>query len=335
MSVDLSLILPNECYDIWDNALATKVFYKKIEEIAEYFGGRKSFVENICIHNSDSPDWGGFRTSSEDPEDPEDPDDPEDSLEYSFELPLIHATCFLRQGYWDIWIMSRYSTYFWPYSVDINGHIRSWPREDAFDVARIFGFSEGWICDEYHSWNSLLNDDPNASFEKWCAYGDSIEDAQVYEFDLSIFKGRMEQVLDYHRKSHDIFSECHALVATLEQKYLDYKILSISRLGENLALATKNKELYVLDLTTGESLTPFPIDCCHANFNGAGFSVSKGEERAFFNRQGKQLTEFRKGGFRWSWTKVKGYSFDIVITDEASGRLFLSDGTEVPPNQDP
>lgn len=40
MSVDLSLILPNECYDIWDNALATKVFYKKIEEIAEYFGGR-------------------------------------------------------------------------------------------------------------------------------------------------------------------------------------------------------------------------------------------------------------------------------------------------------
>lgn len=228
--------------------------------------------------------------------------------------------------------MSHYSTYFWPYSVDINGHIQSWPREDAFDVARIFGFSEGWICDEYHSWNSLLNDDPNASFEKWCAYGDSIEDAQVYEFDLSIFKGRMEQVLDYHRKYHDLFRECHALVATLEQKYPDYKILALGRPGKNWILAAKGKELYVLDPTTGESLTPFPIDCCHANFNGAGFSVSKGEERAFFNRQGKQLTEFRKGGFRWSWTK--GDSFDIVITDEASGRLFLSDGTEVPPDQE-
>ena len=60
MGVDLSLILPNECYDIWDNALATKVFYKKIAEIAEYFGGRESFVEDICIHNSDSPDWGRF-----------------------------------------------------------------------------------------------------------------------------------------------------------------------------------------------------------------------------------------------------------------------------------
>lgn len=323
MSVDLSLILPNECYDIWDNALATKVFYKKIEEIAEYFGGRKSFVENICIHNSDSPDWGRFRTSSE---------DPEDLLEYSFELPLIHATCFLRQGYWDIWIMSRYSTYFWPYSVDINGHIRLWPREDAFDVARIFGFSEGWICDEYHSCNSLLDEDPNASFEKWCAYGDSIEDAQVHEFDLSILKGRMEQVLDYHPKYHDLFRECHALVATLEQKYPDYKILSLDR-PKNWVLAAKGKELYVLDPTTGESLTPFPIDCCHANFNGAGFSVSKGEERAFFNEHGKQLTEFRKGGFRWSWAEGLGLS-TIVIEDEASGRLFLSDGTDVTPNQE-
>jgi hypothetical protein len=324
MGVDLSLILPNECYDIWDNALATKVFYKKIAEIAEYFGGRESFVEDICIHNSDSPDWGRFCTSSE---------GPEDLLEYSFELPLIHATCLLRQGYWDIWIMSRYSTYFWPYSVDINGHIRSWPREDAFDVARIFGFSEGWICDEYHSWNSPLDEDPNASFEKWCAYGDSIEDAQVYEFDLSIFKGRMEQVLDYHRKYHDLFSECHALVAILEQKYPGYKILSLNR-PKNWVLAAKDKELYVLDPTTGESLTPFPIDCCHANFNGAGFSVSKGEERAFFNRQGKQLTEFRKGGFRWSWAEGIGLS-TIVIKDEASGRLFLSDGTEVLPDQDP
>lgn len=324
MGVDLSLILPNECYDIWDNALATKVFYKKIAEIAEYFGGRESFVEDICIHNSDSPDWGRFCTSSE---------GPEDLLEYSFELPLIHATCLLRQGYWDIWIMSRYSTYFWPYSVDINGHIRSWPREDAFDVARIFGFSKGWICDEYHSWNSPLDEDPNASFEKWCAYGDSIEDAQVYEFDLSIFKGRMEQVLDYHRKYHDLFSECHALVAILEQKYPGYKILSLNR-PKNWVLAAKDKELYVLDPTTGESLTPFPIDCCHANFNGAGFSVSKGEERAFFNRQGKQLTEFRKGGFRWSWAEGIGLS-TIVIKDEASGRLFLSDGTEVLPDQDP
>ena len=323
MSVNLSLILPNECYDIWDNALATKVFYKKIAEIAEYFGGRESFVEDICIHNSDSPEWGRFFTSSE---------GPEDLLEYSFELPLIHATCLLRQGYWDIWIMSRYSTYFWPYSVDINGHIRSWPREDAFDVARIFGFSEGWICDEYHSWNSPLDEDPNASFEKWCAYGDSIEDAQVYEFDLSIFKGRMEQVLDYHRKYHDLFSECHALVAILEQKYPGYKILSLNR-PKNWVLAAKDKELYVLDPTTGESLTPFPIDCCHANFNGAGFSVSKGEERAFFNRQGKQLTEFRKGGFRWSWAEGIGLS-TIVIKDEASGRLFLSDGTEVLPDQE-
>lgn len=320
MGVDLSLILPNECHDIRDNALALKIFNETIQRIKSYFGGRDGFVENIEIYNSDSPDWGEYYHSDE------------YIGEYSFELPIINATCLLKQGYWDIWPMSRYSSYFWPYSKDINGNIRLWPREDAFDIARIFGFSEGWVCDEYHSWNSCLEDDGGTSFEKWCAYGEDEEDATVHEFDLGMFKGSLEVEPDYHAKYHDSFKECHALVETYEQMYPQYQLLTLGRPIGVFALAFKDKELYVVNLMTGESLTPFPIDCCHADFNRAGFTLSKGVERAFFNREGKQLTDFRKGNFSWRWDRESPLT--QVIIDHASGRHFLTDGTDVPSEEE-
>ena len=57
MSVDLSLILPNECYNIDDNKLALEVFNQTIDRVVSYFGGRKQFVSEITIRNSDSDDW--------------------------------------------------------------------------------------------------------------------------------------------------------------------------------------------------------------------------------------------------------------------------------------
>lgn len=316
MSVDLSVILPNNCQDLHDNAQALDTLHKTISRIKEYFGGREGFVEDIEICNSDSPDWD------------EDDDPKEVPGRYSFELPILHATCNLNQGYWDIWAMARYSSYFWPSSKCINGNIRLWAREDAFDIARIFGFAEGWICDEYHSWNSLLDEDKTADFQKWCAYGEDTEDAKVHEFFLDMFEGRLERFCDYHSKYHDNFEECHALVAAYEQMYSDYRILTLGRPADGFALVDKGKELYVLNLKTGENLTPFPIDCCHSNFNGAGFTVSRGKKRAFFNRKGKQLTDFREGNFSWKW--AGGCCLRQVIVDHASGRHFLTDGTEVP-----
>ena len=320
MSVGLSLILPNNCQDFYDNALALETFHRTIFRIKEYFGGHEGFVEDIEIYNSDSPNWGEYCN----------PD--EDLGVYRFELPIINATCHLKQGYWDIWLMANYSSYFWPYSKDINGSIRLWPREDAFNVARIFGFSEGWFCDEFHSWNSHLEEDRAASFKRWCTYGRNKEEAKVYEFDLSVFEGSMDIELDYHSKYHDNFKECHALVATYERMYPEYRMLTIGRPIGDFALACKDKELYVLNLKTGESLTPFPIDCCHTNFNGAGFTVSKGADRAFFNREGKQLTNFREGNFSWRWDRE--LPLKQVIINQISGRHFLTDGTDVAPEDE-
>ena len=312
MSVDLSLILPNDCHDLRDNAQALETFNKTILRIQEYFSGHEGFVEDVVIYNSDAPDWSEYYN----------PD--EDAGEYSFELPIINATCHLQQGYWDIWINSRYSHYFWPYAKDLNGNVILWPRHDAFDLARIFGCSEGWICDEYHSWNSSLCEEKEASFKRWCIYGENKQDAKVYEFDLGMFEGRMDRMFNYHSKYHDHFKECHDLLALYECMHPGYKILAIGSPSFNFLLACKGKELYVLNVQTGESLTPFSIDCCHANFNGAGFTVSKGEEKAFFNMEGKQLTDFRQGDFSWRWL-----GDTQVIIDHASESVFLRDGTKV------
>ncbi len=115
MSVDLSLIIPNDCHDLRDNAQALETFNKTILRIQEYFCGHEGFVEDVVIYNSDAPDWSEYYN----------PD--EDAGEYSFELPIINATCHLQQGYWDVWINSRYFHYFWPYAKDLNGNIILWP----------------------------------------------------------------------------------------------------------------------------------------------------------------------------------------------------------------
>lgn len=323
MSVDLSLILPNDCYDINDNAHVLEVFNKAIARVKEYFGGREGFVENIEIYNSDSPNW------REDFE-PEDEDEP---VQYSFDIPVLNVTCNLQQGYWDIWIIYRYTDYFWPNSKDINGNITLWPRNVAFEAARVFGFSEGWICDEYHSWNSLLDEDGETSFEKWLAYGKSEEDAKVYEFDLNMFGGSMKRVLDYQAKYHDNFRGCHSLAETYERMYPEYRPLVLETF-EGLALTSRDKQLYLLNLETGESLLPYPIDAFQMNFGGTGFTVTKGTERAFFNREGEQLTEFREGGFSWKWRLgYHSHPLDQVVIDEATGRHFLTDGTDLPPEE--
>ena len=83
MSVDLSLIIPNDCHDLRDNAQALETFNKTILRIQEYFCGHEGFVEDVVIYNSDAPDWSEYYN----------PD--EDAGEYSFELPIINATCHL------------------------------------------------------------------------------------------------------------------------------------------------------------------------------------------------------------------------------------------------
>lgn len=308
MSVDLSLIIPNNCQSLRDAQNAKKCFDDTIDSVIKHFHGRKQFVTEISIRSNE--------------------DDPDD-IEYSFGIPFLNITAYMHSGFWDIWPVAGYSQYFFPFGIDMFGKPRTWPREVCFNTLLAFGHTEGWICDEFHSWNCKL-EDFGSTFEDWKAYGENDEDSIIHEFDIMRFADVDPQKgiwPDYDRKYHDSYKECHDVLNAIRSRFPEYDILSISNPLPDCALAAKNNELFILNYETGSCLTGNPIDNCRTDFNGAGIQVFKGEKSAFFNMEGKQLADFRVGNFSWKWDTRCIYAFRQIIIDEATGRKFLSDGT--------
>lgn len=186
MSVDLSLIIPNNCQSLRDTQNARKCFDDTIDSVIKHFHGRKQFVTEISIRSNE--------------------DDPDD-IEYSFGIPFLNITAYMHSGFWDIWPVAGYSQYFFPFNTDMFGKPRTWPREVCFNTLLAFGHTEGWICDEFHSWNCKL-EDFGSTFEDWKAYGENDEDSIIHEFDIMRFadvdpkKGIWP---DYDRKYHDSY----------------------------------------------------------------------------------------------------------------------------------
>lgn len=314
MSVDLSLIIPNNCSSLRDKDDAKKCFEETIERVIKYFRGRKQFVTEIIINQEeiDDEEAGIYET-----------------IEYSFRIPLLNITAYMHAGFWDIWINARYSGYFYPYEIDTNGFPRIWPRENCFNTLLVFGCKEGWVCDEYHSWNSNI-DEYESTFEEWMAYGESQEDSMVHEFNVMDFADvdpYNNKWPNYKCKYHDSFKEYHEKLSFYKKKFPEYNILTIDEPLDGFLFVSKDENLYLLNIETGERFTDFPIDNCRNNFNGAGFQIFRGEKSAFFNNAGKQLTDFRVGDFSWEWDSRENHILDKIITDLATGTKFLLDGT--------
>lgn len=311
MSVDLSFILPNSCRSLQDKEDAKKCFNDTIERIVKYFHGRKYFITEVIMNEEETD---------------------EHDLEYSFEIPALNVTANMYAGFWDIWIVANYSSYFYPFAKDMFGKPRSWPRDICFNVALAFGFKEGWICDEYHSGNSLLTEDTDTTFEDWIGYGRTAEDSILHEFNMMDFAETnysMRIHPDYKAKYHDDFKECHAVLEAIRRRFPEYEILLMEGSLKDFALAAKDGGFYLLNVVTGKCLTDFPIDQYNDRFNGAGFQVFRGEESAFFNKYGKQLTEFRVGEFCWDWDPRPNRDCEQIIIDRASRKIYQVDGTSV------
>lgn len=304
MSVDLSLIIPNNCRSLRDKEDAKRCFYDTIERIVKYFHGRRNFITDITISDEENE---------------------EHDLEYSFEIPILNISAIMHAGFWDVWPVANYSSYFYPYAKDMFGKARFWPRDCCFNAALVFGFNEGWICDEFHSWNSELSENTESTFDDWVVYGETVEDSILYELDAMAFAD--VDYPDYELKYHDDFKECHAVLDVVRKKFPEYEILLIDEPLRDYVLAAKGKELYLLNIETGKSLTELPIDDCNACFNGAGIQVFCGKESAFFNMKGKQLTPFRVGDFSWKWDPRPYRNVEIIVIDKATGEIYQPDGT--------
>lgn len=312
MSVDLSLIIPNKCRSLRDKDDARICFNDTIEQVVKYFHGRKQFVTEVTMREQD---------------------DDSDDIEYSFAIPLLNITAYMKAGYWDVWSVAGYGQYFYPYGTDLLGKPKFWPRNVCFNTLLAFGHSEGWICDEFHSWNCKL-EDIDSNFEDWKAYGESPRDCKIYEFDVANFADvnpQKQKWAEYEGKYHDAYKECHAVLNTIRQRFPDLDILTIEEPLANHAIVVKDSKLFILNYITGKCLLDNnPIDNCRTDFNGAGIQVFKGNESAFFNREGRQLTDFRVGEFSWEWDTRSCNFLGQIITDKATGKRFLTDGTPYP-----
>ena len=128
MSVDLSLIIPNECRSVKDKEHARQYFEASMERIAKYFHGTKEqFITDVEIIEEEEECF---------------------EITYGFEVPLLNISVYMHSGYWDIWPVSSYSQYFYPYSEDRFGKPRIWARNYCFNALLAFGRKDGWICDE-------------------------------------------------------------------------------------------------------------------------------------------------------------------------------------------
>ena len=310
MSVDLSQIIPNNCRSIVDPVEARKCFDDTIDSIIRYFRGHEQFVTEINIDE-------GFEDL--------------DNIDYSFEIPIFNIGVYMHAGFWDVWQNARYHHYFCPCGKDLFNKPRIWARDACFNTLLAFGRTDGWICDEFHSWNSAL-EDYNSNFDDWKSYGETPEDRKIYEFDIMEFADvdvEHQGWPDYKDKYHDEYKECHAVLEARKRQFPDHDILSINEPLPNYTFVAKGNELYLLNNETGNSLTDFPIDNCIANFNGAGIQIFHGDESAFYNMKGKQLTDFRRGKFTWDWDTRDWNRFGQIITDHATGKRFLTDGTPI------
>ncbi len=319
MSVDLSLIIPNDCRSIRDKSESRKCFDDLINNIKHYFHG-KNFITDIEIIEDDDPDW--------------------ECYEYSFQIPLLNTVVYLNSGYWIIDFFCRYSYYFEPLGKDILGNPRIWPRDLCFNVLLLFGIKGAYICADYYGSDCDLFGKDKVTIDDWKKYSNFKQEDKVYDFNIKDFPinhdGYYNSISDYKNKYYDDFKQCHQVFDILKNRFPEYEILVYKTPLDNYLLVAKGDNLFFINKENGNRLTDFPVDFCNAKFNGAGVQIFRGEESAFFNSEGEQLTDFRIGDFSWKW----GYSdedylrgqkdkYRQIIIDHVTNRLFLSDGTDV------
>ena len=142
-------------------------------------------------------------------------------------LKYYGVDIFLKNGFWDIETYDHYCQYFNRWE-DGRLHV----REIVFDVIRMFGVRECWVCDEYHSWNGCT-EDMICDFNQWFSFRDLYDiedglDGLPIEFDESkipVFSSWEE--LDYKTKYHDAFPDLNKRLIKLERRFPDCRIISI------------------------------------------------------------------------------------------------------------
>lgn len=236
----------------------------------------------------------------------------DDSFYYAFNLPIYDVEFILRDGFWEI------NSFFHYCQIVMHEGTHFWLRELTFDLARALGQDEAWYAEEFYTWNCANFDINNGSFEEWLSFAKSSLNGHIPEFDRdSIMRQGKVHIPDYEVIYHDSFKECSKLFNDTQQKLgEDVILLGISRIG-NTYRCLKNGNVVLLNIDSLKPLLDFPFDKVTHNLNGPEFVVFKDGLSAVFDSEGKQLTEFVSGTFKWEWSQAPHFIHREIYNREA------------------
>lgn len=223
----------------------------------------------------------------------------DDSFYYTFNLPIYDVEFILRDGFWEI------NSFFHYCQIVMHEGTHFWLRELTFDLARALGQDEAWYAEEFFTWNCPHFDIETGSFEEWLSFANSRFNGHIPEFDVdTIMQQGDVHIPDYEVIYHDSFKECRKLFKDIQQKLGDdAKLLGVSRIG-NAYRCLRNGNVVLVTIDSLKPLLDFPFDKATCDLNGPEIVVFKDGLSAVFDPEGKQLTEFVSGTFKWhfSWS---------------------------------
>lgn len=303
MSINLSIIVPHDFKDFRNEGKVREYIENTFDKFRAWFG-----MQNVSDEVVIDPESG----------------------EYFFRLTPLDMTFYLTNGYWCIETYRNYSRYFWR-----NENNQWWYRNLVFDAVRAMGLKSAFICSEFNSWNSRL-DEEICTFEDWVKYScdetetfASIEDIPVFHAkDMPLYTAESDKRVyyDYRQKYLDNFEESIDKLASLEALHPECEILMTTQIGHFL-LVKINGKTTLINSKTGTPLLDDAIDGVDNTLNCAGIVIRKEGKAALFSNSGKQLTNFREGDFAWKWADIGnhcplGYLFREII-DKASGQSWI------------
>ncbi|WP_279159186.1 hypothetical protein [Muribaculum intestinale] len=239
----------------------------------------------------------GFKLEIEDYEGTEWPDSPN---EYRIDTPFHDFEIIIGNGYMTLDSTWRYSQYFY-----ISNN-QTWLRDKFFDFITALGYKDAIIANEYHGWNHAYGDnnldmcDYSFTFADW-----KKEFPIVSKIDFSCFHTitGLEKWPEIEDVYIDDFKECFERKRKIEERFAEYKILTIGHICGDYILALKDDTLVLLNEKTGRPLRCGKIDGINARFNNAGFAIIKGNKCAFYTPDGKRLTPYRVHQFDCKWAE--------------------------------
>ena len=227
----------------------------------------------------------------------------------SFDIPDYDVEVTLRNGFWQI------ESFFHYCQVVMHQDDYFWLRSITFDIARALGQNEAWYAEEYYTWNCEDFDIEKDDLDQWLSFVNKKYNGRIPEFDV---KNIMDQgdvyIPEYESIYHDSFIECRDQFENIQRKLGNIRLLGLHRTGHSYR-CERNGRLMIIDVDSLKPVISFSFDGVLQGLNGGEFVIVKDGLSAVFNPEGKQLTPFAQGTFKWRW--AQDYPKREIFNEEA------------------